>query len=109
MYVFLIFNNVYLCLLMCGCKYRCLWRPRKDVICPRTGVIDYHVPPSVDACIVSNKQIIKLKKMYIGFCIFLLMPYIMYPYVIIHTENNRNLNVKSDRFDRSVNLITFIT
>lgn len=45
----------------------------------------------------------------IGFRISLLMPYIMYPHVIIHIENNRNLNVKSDRFDRSVNLITFIT
>lgn len=43
-----------------------------------------------------------------AFVIFLLIPYIMYPQVIIHTENNRNLNGKSDRFDRSINLVTFI-
>lgn len=44
----------------------CLWRTKKDVICPRTGVIDYYVPPSVDACILFqiNKQIIEMKKKY---------------------------------------------
>lgn len=54
---------------MCGYKYRCLWRKKKDVICPRTGVIDYYVPPSVDACILFkiNKQIIEMKKN-IGSC-----------------------------------------